>query len=233
MDGSFVAYYRVSTTGQGVSGLGLEAQQDAVASFLNGGAWTLAGEFTEVESGKVSDRPRLSEAIALCKATGSKLIIAKLDRLSRDVHFLTGLEKVGVEFVACDMPQATKFTVHIMAAVAQQEREAISARTKAALGSIKARIEANGSHVSKKGNVITRLGSSRGFPETMREASKTVRIAKADQHAAKVAPTIMTLRATGMSLQEVADHLNTLGVPTPRGAKWAATTVQRAEKRAA
>lgn len=233
MDGLFVAYYRVSTLKQGESGLGLEAQKLAVASFLNGGAWKVAGEFTEVETGKIAARPELSKAIALCKATGSKLLIAKLDRLSRNVHFLSGLHEEGIEFIAVDMPTASRFTVHIMAAVAEQEAAAISQRTKAALGSIKARIAANGHHVTKKGRVITRLGNGRTFDDSARNRAVTVVKAKADEHAAKVAPTIKKLRSGGMSLQEVADHLNTLGVPTPRGAKWAATTVQRAEKRAA
>ncbi|WP_313010932.1 recombinase family protein [Brevundimonas sp.] len=232
MNGKFVTYYRVSRASQGIEGLGMEAQKRAVDAYLNGGQWEVVASFEEVESGGKDDRPEMFKAIAMCKATGAKLLIAKLDRLSRDVHFLSGLEKAGVEFVACDMPTANRFTVHIMAAVAQQEREAISSRTKAALGSIKARIASEGQHVSKKGNVITRLGSSRGIPETMREAATAVRVAKADQHAAKVKPTIEKLRAGGMTLQEVADHLNALGVPTARGAKWSPMTVARAEKRA-
>lgn len=233
MNGKFVTYYRVSRQSQGVEGLGMEAQKRAVDAYLNGGQWTVVDSFEEVESGGNDDRPEMFKAIALCKATGAKLLIAKLDRLSRDVHFLTGLEKAGVEFVACDMPTANRFTVHIMAAVAQQEREAISSRTKAALTSIKERLARDGEYVTKKGRTITSLGNGKGITEDMREASGVVRKAKADAHAAKVAPTIKKLRSGGMSLQEVADHLNALGVPTARGAKWAAMTVQRAEKRAA
>lgn len=232
MDGSFVSYYRVSTTSQGVSGLGIEAQRAAVASFLNGGSWTVAGEFTEVETGKIAARPRLAEAIALCKATKSKLLIAKLDRLSRNVHFLSGLHEEGIEFVACDMPSASRFTVHIMAAVAEQEALAISQRTKAALGSIKARIATEGHHVSRKGNTITRLGSAKGFDDSARDRAAMAVKAMADNHAAKVKPTIKALRDGGKTLQEVADHLNSLGVPTARGSKWAPTTVARVEKRA-
>ncbi|QCR00083.1 resolvase [Brevundimonas sp. SGAir0440] len=232
MNGKFVTYYRVSRASQGIEGLGMEAQKRAVDAYLNGGQWEVVASFEEVESGGKDDRPEMFKAIAMCKATGAKLLIAKLDRLSRDVHFLSGLEKAGVEFVACDMPTANRFTVHIMAAVAQQEREAISARTKAALGSIKARIASEGQHVSKKGNVITRLGSSRGIPETMREASKIARKKAADDYAAKVMPAIALARSSGMTLQQTADHLNSLGIPTPKGAQWSPMTVARAEKRA-
>ena len=135
MQGKFVAYYRVSTAKQGSSGLGLDAQRQAVRDYLNGGAWELIAEFQEVESGKRSDRPELARAMERCRLTGATLLIAKLDRLSRNVHFLSGLMEQGVDFLACDLPTANKLTVHIMAAVAEQEREAISARTKAAIGS--------------------------------------------------------------------------------------------------
>ena len=115
----FIAYYRVSTDKQGQSGLGLEAQQKAVADFLNGGKSSLIKEYTEVESGKVNSRPQLAEAIQNCRAYGAKLVIAKLDRLSRDAHFLLGLEKAGIDFVAADMPNANRLTVGIMAMVAE------------------------------------------------------------------------------------------------------------------
>ena len=132
--GKHVAYYRVSTAKQGRSGLGLEAQQAAVRDFLNGGVWELTGEVIEVESGKRADnRPQLQEALRLCRTTGATLVVAKLDRLSRDAAFLMQLQNAGVSFVAADMPGANSFTVGVMALVAQQEREAISARTKAAL----------------------------------------------------------------------------------------------------
>lgn len=125
-----VSYLRVSTDRQGRSGLGLEAQRAAVAAHLAGGDWTLLDEMVEVESGKaMADRPQLARAMALCRLTGATLCVAKLDRLSRDAHFLIGLDKADVDFVAMDMPNANKLTVGIMALVAQQEREAISART--------------------------------------------------------------------------------------------------------
>src|SRR6516165_6354786 len=136
-EGRFVAYYRVSTAKQGASGLGLEAQRAAVADYLNGGSWTLMTEHAEIESGKHSDRPALTKALQDCKLMGATLVIARLDRLSRDAHFLLGLEKAGVDFVAVDMPNANRLTVRLMAVIAQEEREMISARTKAALGAAK------------------------------------------------------------------------------------------------
>ena len=137
--GRFIAYYRVSTAKQGRSGLGLEAQKTAVLAYLNGGCWTLSAEFTEVESGKQADRPELARALAACRLIGATLVIAKLDRLTRNVAFLANLMESGAEFVACDNPHATKFTIHILAAVAELERQQISDRTKAALAAAKAR----------------------------------------------------------------------------------------------
>src|SRR3981189_3545613 len=121
----FVAYYRVSTERQGSSGLGLEAQQKAVRDYLNGGAWELVGEFIEVESGKSADRPELAKALEACKRHKARLVIAKLDRLSRHLAFIATLMEAGVEFLAVDNPHANKLTVHILAAVAQHEREMI------------------------------------------------------------------------------------------------------------
>src|SRR5262245_14615761 len=133
MKGNFISYLRVSTERQGRSGLGLEAQRQAVEAYLNGGDWKLLDAFVEVESGKHSDRPELMKALRACKAKKARLVIARLDRLSRDVHFISGLMKSGIDFIACDFPQANKLTIHILAAVAEHEREMISARTKAAL----------------------------------------------------------------------------------------------------
>src|SRR3954468_5314792 len=137
--GRFVSYLRVSTDKQGRSGLGLEAQRTAVAGFLNGGRWELVAEFVEIETGKRADRPVLAQALATCRLHRAVLVIAKLDRLARDAHFLLGLEKAGVEFVAADMPHANRLTVGIMALVAEEEARATSARTKAALAAAKAR----------------------------------------------------------------------------------------------
>src|SRR5262249_9460343 len=137
--GKFVAYYRVSTDKQGKSGLGLEAQRKAVLDYLNGGTWHLVGEFTEIESGKRNERPELVKALAACKRNKAKLVIAKLDRLSRNLAFIATLMDSGVEFVAVDNPHANKLTVHILAAVAQHECEMIAQRTKDALQAAKAR----------------------------------------------------------------------------------------------
>jgi DNA invertase Pin-like site-specific DNA recombinase len=138
--GRFVSYLRVSTTKQGESGLGLEAQRAAIEAYLNGGSWKLRKEFVEVESGKRSDnRPKLAEALALCRKEKCKLVVAKLDRLSRNVAFLSALMESRVEFVAVDNPHATKLTIHILAAVAEHEREMISQRTKDGLAAAKAR----------------------------------------------------------------------------------------------
>src|SRR5258706_12162978 len=138
-DGKWISYLRVSTDRQGKSGLGIEAQRNSVAEYLNGGNWSLVKEYVEVESGKRTDRPMLAEAIKACRAYGAKLVIAKLDRLSRDAHFLLGLEKAGIDFVAADMPNANRLTVGIMAMVAEEERRMISKRTKEALAAAKAR----------------------------------------------------------------------------------------------
>src|SRR6266550_3660246 len=130
--GKFVAYFRVSTDRQGKSGLGLEAQREAVLNYLDGGWWTLIAEFTEIESGKRNDRPELEKALAACKKQKAKLVIAKLDRLSQNLAFIATLMDSGVEFIAVDNPHANKLTLHILAAVAQDEREMIAERTRAA-----------------------------------------------------------------------------------------------------
>src|SRR2546421_792020 len=137
--GRFIAYFRVSTDKQGKSGLGLEAQRKAVLDYLNGGRWSLVQEFVEIESGKHNERPQLTAALAACNKHRARLVIAKLDRLSRNLAFIAALMESGVEFVAVDNPHANKLTVHILAAVAQHEREMISERTKAALAAAKRR----------------------------------------------------------------------------------------------
>jgi DNA invertase Pin-like site-specific DNA recombinase len=213
--GSFVAYYRVSTAKQGRSGLGLEAQKAAVLDFLNGGSWKLLGEFTEVESGKrTSNRPELARAMEQCRMTGAKLVIAKLDRLSRDAHFLLGLQRGAIGFVAADMPQANELTVGILAVVAQAERKAISERTKDALAASKAR--------GKK------LGGYRGAPPPNTLLGTAARVAKADEFAKRVGPTIAEMKDSGLSLQQIAAELTARSVLTPRGGDaWTATGVRR------
>ncbi len=139
-NGKFVSYLRVSTAKQGASGLGLEAQRMAVTEYLNGGRWTVIQEVVEVESGKHDDRPKLAEAMGLCRLHGATLVIAKLDRLSRDAHFLLGLQKAGVRFVAADMPEANEMVVGIMAVVAQAERKMISASNQGSIGGLRKRV---------------------------------------------------------------------------------------------
>ncbi len=220
--GKHVAYYRVSTAKQGRSGLGLEAQQSAVRGFLNGGSWELVGEVTEVESGKRADnRPQLQEALRLCRTTGATLIVAKLDRLSRDAAFLMQLQNAGVSFVAADMPGANSFTVGVMALVAQQEREAISTRTKAALAAAKAR--------------GVKLGGLRGHTlpsHAAAAASAKVRADHADQRVRDVLVSITEVQAEGIStLRNIAAALNAKGITAPRGGGWSAAQVKRVLER--
>jgi DNA invertase Pin-like site-specific DNA recombinase len=212
----WISYLRVSTDRQGKSGLGLESQRAAVTDFLNGGNWKLVKEFVEVESGKRCDRPVLADALKACRVYGATLVIAKLDRLSRDAHFLLGLEKAGVDFVAADMPRANRLTVGIMAMVAEEERRMISARTKAALAAAK-----------KRG---TKLGGYRGAKLTrkIREAGNAARMRVAAERAADIAPIIAELQASGAtSLRAIAAGLNQRGISTARGSAWSATQVAR------
>jgi DNA invertase Pin-like site-specific DNA recombinase len=232
-EGSFVAYYRVSTDRQGRSGLGLDAQRNAVANYLNGGAWTLAAEFTEVESGKNADRPQLAAALKACRIYGARLVIAKLDRLSRDVHFLTGLQKAGVRFVAADMPDATEMTVQIMAVVAEAERKMISRRTKEALAAAKARGTVLG------GLRETKLPGKLSMPERIArlKAAAPVSVASrrkaAEARTADLAPVVAELRAAGVtSLPALAKALTERGIPTARGmATWSPMQVSRVLER--
>ena len=158
--GKFIAYFRVSTDRQGKSGLGLEAQREAVMKYLNGGRWTLVGEFTEIESGKRDDRPELEKALAACKKQKAKLVIAKLDRLGRSLALIAALMESGVEFVVVDNPHANKLTIHILAAVAQHERELISERTKAALAAVKKRGKRLGTPKLNERNVRSARGGT-------------------------------------------------------------------------
>jgi DNA invertase Pin-like site-specific DNA recombinase len=216
-EGKWISYLRVSTDRQGRSGLGLEAQRKAVEEFLNGGRWQLVKEFVEVESGKRADRPVLADAIKACRLYGAKLVIAKIDRLSRDAHFLLGLEKAGVDFVAADMPNANRLTVGIMAMVADEERRMISARTKAALAAAKRR--------------GVKLGGYRGGKLTRktREAGSEAMARIAANRAADVAPIVAELQAAGAtSLRAIAAGLNERNIPTARGdGEWSAVQVAR------
>ena len=212
MQGKFVAYYRVSTKRQGESGLGLEAQRQAVVDYLNGGRWELLAEYTDVESGGDDRRPELSRAIEHAKKMKATLVIAKLDRLSRKVSFVANLMDSGVRFIAVDNPSANELTINILAAVAQEERRLISQRTKAALVAAK-----------KRG---VRLGNPK--LDEAREAAVEARVEGADRFAANVMPVIRQVQAAGcVGLREIASALNARGVQTRRGSSWTAVAVSR------
>ncbi len=213
-----VAYYRVSTARQGRSGLGLDAQRKAVGDFLSGGNWRLLGEYTEVESGKGGVvRVELARAISDCRLRNATLVIAKLDRLTRDLHFLTGLQQAGISFVAADMPEANELTIHIIAAMAQHERRMIGKRTREALAIAKSR-----------GKV---LGNPNGLGAAQAKGSPAAAEAKAKRIAARSAllrPVLDDIRASGVgSLRAIAAELNAREIPTPRGGGvWSASQVR-------
>jgi DNA invertase Pin-like site-specific DNA recombinase len=214
--GNFVAYYRVSTSKQGKSGLGLEAQQKAVLDYLNGGQWELIEEFTEVESGKRNDRKELAAALKVCKKQGATLVVAKLDRLARNLGFVVALMESGVEFICCDMPQANKFTIQILAAVAENERDNISARTKAGLAAAKARGVVLGNpdidKIQAKGGAATK--------------------AKAQQHAENIMPVIDQIMKAGIvSYRGIAKALEARGLKTDRGGIWGPQQVKNIMRR--
>src|SRR3974390_392128 len=179
-------------------GLGLEAQRQAVEDYLNGGHWRVIQEFVEVESGKNNDRAELAKAMALCRLRNAILVIAKIDRLSRDAHFLLGLQKAGVRFVAADMPEANELVVGIMAVIAQAERKMISTRTKAALAEARKRVAVTG---QRKHPEIKRLGCPTGAAhlqgQGFNELAVRARKAKADERAAGLAATLAALKAEG------------------------------------
>ena len=203
----YIAYYRVSTQRQGQSGLGLEGQQQAVAAFCNP-----IESFTEVESGKNKERPELARAIAACKRHRATLVVAKLDRLARNVAFVSTLMESGIEFVACDNPQANRLTVHILAAVAEDEAHRISERTKAALAAAKRR--------------GVRLGNPRNLGNAASKGN-AANAAAATRHKSEIQPVARKLREAGRTLQEIADILTGRGILTRRGSAWSATAVSR------
>ena len=211
-NGKAVAYYRVSTQKQGQSGLGIEAQTAAVAAYLKANSMELVAGLTEIESGKVNTRPKLAEAVALAKKFKAVLVIAKLDRLARSVATISGLMESGVEFVAADMPFANRLTIHLLAAVAEYERDQIAARTRSALAIAKAKGQA--------------LGNRTNLPEAS-ALGRQRQIQIADQHAEKVLPVLKhVVKAEGIaSVHDAARALAERNVPTARGGAWHGSTV--------
>ena len=219
----YVAYLRVSTDKQGHSGLGLDAQQAAITRFLNKND-QLVGQFLEVESGKNhSDRPKLADALRVCRMKGATLLVAKLDRLSRNLAFIATLMESKTPFVACDMPNADPLRLHIEAAVAEDERRRISERTKAALAAAKTRGVRLGGH---------RPGSGMHRPEAKAKAVETLR-RKREAFIRDVLPTIRGLQQEGItSLAGLSVELNRRGVRGQRGSRWYPETVKRVLDRA-
>jgi DNA invertase Pin-like site-specific DNA recombinase len=208
-----VTYYRVSTSGQEQSGLGLDAQREAVARYLNGAGWELVDEFTETETGKGSNalakRPQLRAALELCKRRGATLVVAKLDRLARNVHFVSGLQEAGCDFVAVDMPQANKAMIQMHALMAEWERDQISQRTKDALAALKASGKKLGTAgpANLRRNIEERQGAANAF-------------------AAKLAGVVAGFQSRGLSQRQMVVELNAVGIRAPRGGEWSLRQVQ-------
>lgn len=212
-----MAYYRVSTREQGDSGLGIEAQKNRVSLFLKGERPAM--EFTEVESGKNDDRSELKKALDMCKKHGHTLLIAKLDRLSRNLTFISSMMDAKIKFVCADMPEANEFTIHIFAALAQAERKMISERTKAALKALRDKGVKLGNPNAKRD-----LGGKRA-----QEASLAAKKKKRDNNGSYTKATAMAtaLRKNGMKLVEIAGSMNENGFHAPKGGKMTATQVSR------
>lgn len=206
-----VAYLRVSTDKQGKSGLGLEAQREAVARYVAANGVDLIAEHIEVETGKganaLSKRPELVAALATAKREKAGLIIAKLDRLARNVHFISGLMETGVEFAVADMPNADRFQLHLFAALAEKEAEVISQRTKAALAAAKDR----GTELGKHGKVL----AARNQAEAMDRLEP-------------IAADLLALKAEGLSVRKMVEALNTRAIPSPAGGKWHPASLHKA-----
>jgi DNA invertase Pin-like site-specific DNA recombinase len=214
MDDTYIAYYRVSTQQQGRSGLGLEAQRNSVSDYLKGTRSELLDEFTEIETGKganaLDKRPQLRAALDFCKKRKATLLVAKLDRLARNVHFLSGLMESGVKFIAVDMPDVNRLTVHVLAAVAEHEREMISLRTRDALAAARLR-----------GVTLGTAGA-----RNLRHVNDRRHRYAAD-HAQKLRPILQGMRARGLTQRAMVSALNELELRSPRGGTWYLATLQR------
>jgi len=212
-----VCYLRVSTSRQGSSGLGLEAQLQAVQQYATSMSANITATFTEIETGKLNNRPQLAQVLHLAKVTGATLVIAKLDRLSRNAAFLMTLQDAGVRFIAADLPQANNLTIGIMALVAQQEAEAISKRTREALQAAK-----------RRGQILGNPNGAAALKKAAKGNTAAVSVikAKADHHAADLRPVIDSLKIEGIiSLGNITRALNARGILTPRRRTWHKTSV--------
>jgi DNA invertase Pin-like site-specific DNA recombinase len=225
-----IAYYRVSTKRQGDSGLGLEGQKSAVEAFATQTGARILASYQEVESGKLAERPELAKALAHARRSKATLVVAKLDRLARNVAFLSALMRSRVDFLCCDNPHANKLTIHILAAVAEDEAERISARTKAALAAAKARGVKLGSARPDhwKGREKARLA---GLARGRVVAAKVVSVAATEAYE-DLTPMMKECRGNGMALQAIADRLNAEGHTTRRGRPWNPVQVSRVLDRA-
>jgi DNA invertase Pin-like site-specific DNA recombinase len=233
----FVIYFRVSTQKQGRSGLGLEAQQAAVEQYLAAHNGHVVDTFKETESGKRADRPYLAQALLRCRQTKATLLVAKLERLSRNVAFLMTLRDAGVKFQALDIPEANTLTLTVMAAMAQHEREMIAKRTREALAARKARGLPLGTPAVREarerdGRPPVSLARFQAAQPTASAAGIAANAARADAQAQDIAPMIEEARRTGaVSLRAIAAHLNEAGATTARGSTWTAAAVQRVLRR--
>lgn len=220
----YIVYYRVSTVKQEASGLGLDGQRAAVEAYIGQFGGEVAAEFTEIESGSKDDRPQLDIAKAMAKAMGATLLVARMDRLARDVHFLSKLLKERVTLAAADMPNASTLIWHVKGSVAEEERRLISERTKAALAAAKAKGQKLGwAAEGREGQAkaASMKGAAKGGAK-----SAVVRAAAADSHAQAVWPIVQGMAAAGASLRAIAAELNAKGMTTPRGKQWQATSVK-------
>ena len=225
-----IAYYRVSTKQQGESGLGLEGQETAVQSYARQTGAPIKASYVEVESGKLADRPQLAKALAHARRNKATLVVAKLDRLARNVEFLAGVMNSAVDFIACDNPAANRLTLHILAAVAEAEAKSISDRTKAALAAYKARGGKLGS--ARPGHWDGKEEARLAGLEKARAVAVKVRQGNAAEAYTDLLPSIAALKAEGLSLRDIAAKLNADGHTTRRGRPWNPVQVTRVLERA-
>jgi DNA invertase Pin-like site-specific DNA recombinase len=219
---NYVIYFRVSTKKQGRSGLGLDAQKEIVKGYLASSSGKVLEEFTEIESGKNGSRPELTKALEVCQKNKATLLVAKLDRLSRELHFITYLEKSKIDFICADMPEANRLTIHIFGAMAQHEREIISQRTKQALAQAKKRGQKLGAHLPQVKKALAKA----------KRKSKGSLSKMAQDFAESLRATILPLRKNGMSQRQIVNILNECDVKTARGSsEWSLVQLQRVMQR--